>query len=56
MASTRTYEVPYFLRKTSRFAIDVNIFPRQRHHFVGIIELVKLKAQLTFFQVKSFLT
>ena len=56
MASTRTYEVPYFLRKTSRFAIDVNIFPRQRHHFVGIIELVKLKAQLTFFQVKLFLT
>ena len=56
MASTRTCEVPYFLRKTSRFAIDVNIFPRRRHHFVGIIELVKLKAQLTYFQVKSFLT
>ena len=56
MANTRTCEVPYFLRKTSQFAIDVNIFPRQKHHFVGIIELVKLKPQLTFFQVKSFLT
>ena len=56
MPNTRTCEVPYFLRKTSRFAIDVNIFPRQKHHFVGIIDLVKLKPQLTFFQVKSFLT
>ena len=56
MPNTRTCEVPYFLRKTSRFAIDVNIFPRQKHHFVGIIEFVKLKPQLTFFQVKSFLT
>ena len=55
MPNTHTCEVPYFLRKTSQFAIDVNIFPRWRHHFAGIIELVKLKAQLTFFQVKLFL-